>query len=192
MTWADQEAASDAAAGSTLSRTDLASAENPPATSSTSLPASDNGRVAPLPRRHSWVSIASLAAELGVSFRTLRYYETVGLLRPMRTATRGRIYDADQCDRARIIIQLRSYGLGVGDIAHLLSGDRSTASIRQQIINSVRARAHYAQREADRAQAAVRALSQGANLPLSLTVWRPMQETDAAEADRGRSPRSFR
>jgi DNA-binding transcriptional MerR regulator len=53
--------------------------------------------------------IAELAAEFGVSARTLRFYEAEGLLAPRRVG-RSRIYT--RRDRARLALVLRAKSLG--------------------------------------------------------------------------------
>jgi DNA-binding transcriptional MerR regulator len=54
-------------------------------------------------------SIAQLAGEYGVSLRTLRHYEDLGLLAPQRRGT-ARVYR--QRDRVRLELILRGKRLG--------------------------------------------------------------------------------
>ena len=60
-------------------------------------------------RREKFYSVAELARELGVTTRTLRFYEDRGLVTPQRAGT-TRIYS--RRDRARMIIVLRGKRLG--------------------------------------------------------------------------------
>ncbi|ANZ35837.1 MerR family transcriptional regulator [Lentzea guizhouensis] len=64
--------------------------------------------------------IGDLAAETGVSVRSLRYYEEKGLLTSERTASGQRRYDAEAADRVELIQQLYGAGLSTGGILELL------------------------------------------------------------------------
>ncbi|MNI44609.1 HTH-type transcriptional activator TipA [compost metagenome] len=65
------------------------------------------------------VKIGVMAKTLGTTVRALRYYESVGLLRPVRSA-RDRRYDATQCEKARLIVGLRRLGVPLGEIRQIL------------------------------------------------------------------------
>ncbi len=68
------------------------------------------GALAPKDERaDKYYSVAELAKELGVTTRTLRFYEDRGLVTPQRAGT-ARIYS--RRDRARMIIVLRGKRLG--------------------------------------------------------------------------------
>lgn len=74
--------------------------------------------------------IGELAASLGVSTKTLRLYEDRGLIpAPSRAGNGYRIYRADAVQRARLLVNLRSLGLSLDEIEHLMgafgSRDRS-------------------------------------------------------------------
>ena len=77
--------------------------------------------------------IGELAAELGVSSDTLRFYERAGLLpRPSRGENGYRVYGALDVERLRLIIELRRLDIPIADagrIAHWCqSGHCSEAS----------------------------------------------------------------
>ena len=55
-------------------------------------------------------SIGDLASELGVTTRTIRYYEERGLIAPQRSNGRQRIYTRK--DRGRLKLLLRAKGIG--------------------------------------------------------------------------------
>jgi DNA-binding transcriptional MerR regulator len=62
-------------------------------------------------------TIGELAKMIGVSVRTLRHYEDVGLLIPDRSEGGHRRYGAPDLDRLRQIVALRKLGLGLQHIA---------------------------------------------------------------------------
>lgn len=63
--------------------------------------------------------IATAAAQIGTTIRTLRYYEEVGLLVPDRTASNARAYDGRAMARAAWILSLRRVGLATAEIVEL-------------------------------------------------------------------------
>lgn len=65
--------------------------------------------------------IKELAELSGVSTRTLRYYDQIGLLRPMRAAENGyRLYTSQQLDRLQEILFYRELGFSLEEIRDLL------------------------------------------------------------------------
>ncbi|MEV5603846.1 MerR family transcriptional regulator [Streptomyces sp. NPDC052299] len=67
-------------------------------------------------------SIAEVARMSGVTARTLRHYDAVGLLRPARTGAGGlRYYGERQLLRLQQILVLRELGLGLEDIGRVLA-----------------------------------------------------------------------
>lgn len=76
-------------------------------------------------------TVTKLAGLSGVSARTLRYYDAVGLLRPGRVTDAGyRIYGKEQVDRLQQVLFYRELGVPLSDIAKLLGDpgfDKSTA-----------------------------------------------------------------
>lgn len=66
--------------------------------------------------------IGELARELEVNPRTLRFYETVGVLpEPDRTAAGYRDYDEDALERVRFIKSAQRLGLALDDIREILA-----------------------------------------------------------------------
>ncbi len=66
-------------------------------------------------------TISTLAASLGVTADTLRYYERMGLLEPAGRSGAGyRLYDEASAERLRFIKGLQRMGLRLGDIKELL------------------------------------------------------------------------
>ncbi|MDO5425991.1 MAG: MerR family transcriptional regulator [Eubacteriales bacterium] len=70
-------------------------------------------------------TVKQLARLSGVTTRTLRYYDEIGLLKPERTAENGyRIYGQAQVDLLQQILFYRELGMSLGDIREILdSGD---------------------------------------------------------------------
>ena len=64
--------------------------------------------------------IGDLAAETGVSVRSLRYYEEQGLLTASRTASGQRIYTDAAVERVQLVQQLFAAGLASRTIVQLL------------------------------------------------------------------------
>jgi DNA-binding transcriptional MerR regulator len=76
--------------------------------------------------------IGELAELVGVSTKTIRYYESIGLLvEPERTQSGYRDYTTDAVERLRFIRDAQSSGLTLAEIASVLelkqAGERSCA-----------------------------------------------------------------
>ena len=68
-------------------------------------------------------SIQEVARLTGVTSRTLRHYDDVGLVSPSRVGSGGiRFYDADALVRLQRVLLLRELGLGLPAIADVLGG----------------------------------------------------------------------
>ncbi|MFI5840242.1 MerR family transcriptional regulator [Catenuloplanes sp. NPDC051500] len=71
----------------------------------------------------SW-STAQVARIAGVSSRTLRHYDDIGLLRPARVSSGGlRHYETEQLLRLQQIMLLRELGLSLETIGAIVSGE---------------------------------------------------------------------
>lgn len=64
------------------------------------------------------MAIGQTAAHLGVSLRTLRFYEQSGLLAPVRDGQR-RVYSTDDVERLEVIVTLRELELSLAAIREL-------------------------------------------------------------------------
>ena len=87
-------------------------------------------------------TVTSLADELGVTARTIRFYEDKGLIAPNRAGT-TRVYTAR--DRARMILILRGKRLGfslrdIRDFLDLYDADRSHTGQLRLLLTAVRQR----------------------------------------------------
>jgi MerR family transcriptional regulator, Zn(II)-responsive regulator of zntA len=65
--------------------------------------------------------IGELAAELGVNPKTIRYYESIGLLpAPQRSSAGYRLYGADDRERLYFIRKAKTVGLTLEEIRDIL------------------------------------------------------------------------
>lgn len=83
-------------------------------------------------RYRDTVKIGELGQQAGVSSKTVRYYESIGLLdEPMRTSAGYRDYDEGALERLRFIRSAQATGLSLAEIASVLelkgTGERSCA-----------------------------------------------------------------
>ncbi len=77
--------------------------------------------------------IHDLAEQTGVSAKTIRYYESIGLMpRPRRAANNYRKYAPEAAERLRFIAGARSLGFALDDIADMLAArDGGEAACRR-------------------------------------------------------------
>jgi DNA-binding transcriptional MerR regulator len=67
-------------------------------------------------------TISALAKLAGVSTRTLRYYDEIGLLRPKDLTDAGyRVYGTQEVDTLQQILFYREMGVGLGDINRIMN-----------------------------------------------------------------------
>jgi DNA-binding transcriptional MerR regulator len=78
--------------------------------------------------------IQQVAAEVGLTTRSIRYYEELGLLNPAaRSEGSYRLYDADDLDRLRFIKGLRDdAGFSLAEIGQLLEDEAARARNRER------------------------------------------------------------
>jgi DNA-binding transcriptional MerR regulator len=70
--------------------------------------------------RGELLSIAQVREKTGVSARTLRYYEELGLLPGVRRRAGGRrVYGGDELERLRFIQRLKALGLTLAEVKQL-------------------------------------------------------------------------
>ena len=65
--------------------------------------------------------IADLVEEFGISQRTIRYYEELGLIHPRRTAGNHRVYTKQDGARIKMILRGKYLGFTLQDAATLIS-----------------------------------------------------------------------
>lgn len=76
----------------------------------------------PEPTRGGGLLVGALAAALGVTPKTLRHYERLGVVPPAGRTARGyRVYTAEAATRARLAVGLRALGFPLGTVRDLLA-----------------------------------------------------------------------
>lgn len=66
-------------------------------------------------------SIAELAGEFGITTRTIRYYEEIGLLAPKRTENGQRIFTNKERGRLKLIFRGKRYGFQLDEIREMVT-----------------------------------------------------------------------
>ena len=74
-----------------------------------------------LPTDETTFSIDDLARELGVTTRTIRFYEERGLLRPARSRGRQRVYTRRDRGHLKLILRHRDAGFTLEEMKELLA-----------------------------------------------------------------------
>jgi DNA-binding transcriptional MerR regulator len=78
-------------------------------------------------------TVGELAAELGVTTRTLRHYEAEGLLRPERVGL-NRVYSARDRARLRLVLRGRRFGMTLAECREIVDMyDGAASSERRQL-----------------------------------------------------------
>ena len=82
--------------------------------------------------------IHELAKQTGVPTKTIRYYESIGLLPPaQRAANNYRQYTPTDVERLRFIASARSLGLSLDDIAEILAARDNGIAPCQRVLDAV-------------------------------------------------------
>ncbi len=80
------------------------------------------------------VQIGDLAKRLGVTSKTLRHYEKIGLIAEATRTDKGyRVFSAEAAKRAEIVVGLRTLDLSIEAIRRLLDDDDGR-SLRQRLL----------------------------------------------------------
>ena len=66
------------------------------------------------------LTVRDAAARLGVTPRTLKYYEELGIVVPVRSESRYRLYEEADLDRLARVLRLRSLGFSLAAITAML------------------------------------------------------------------------
>ena len=78
-------------------------------------------------------SVGELADELGVTTRTLRFYEAEGLIAPARSGS-SRVYDHRDRTRLRLILRGKRFGMSLSEIREIVDMyDGAASSERKQL-----------------------------------------------------------
>ena len=88
----------------------------------------------PSPTDAPLLRIQEVAADTGLTSRTIRYYEELGLLKPAaRSEGSYRLFDADDLERLRFIKGLRDdAGFSLAEIGQLLEDEVARTRIRER------------------------------------------------------------
>lgn len=65
-------------------------------------------------------TITEVAESFGVSTRTIRYYEEIGLLEPVRTEGNRRLYSNAELAKLKLIFRGKRYGFSLDDIKEMV------------------------------------------------------------------------
>jgi len=65
-------------------------------------------------------TISELAKQFGITTRTIRYYEEIGLLQPERTEGGQRIFSKKEFVRMRLISRGKKYGFNLQEIREMI------------------------------------------------------------------------
>lgn len=100
-------------------------------------------------------SVGELAAQTGLTVRTLHHYDEIGLARPSRRSAAGhRRYTADDVRRLHRIVALRGFGFALPEIAALLdSAELDPGQLVRRQLDQVNDRIARATRLRDRLEA---------------------------------------
>jgi DNA-binding transcriptional MerR regulator len=78
-------------------------------------------------------TVGELAEELGVTTRTLRFYEAEGLITPARSGS-ARVYDHRDRTRLRLILRGKRFGMSLSEIREIVGMyDGAASSERKQL-----------------------------------------------------------
>jgi len=81
------------------------------------------------------LSISGIGEQTGLSARTLRYYEELGLLPGVRRRAGGRrVYGPDEVERVRFIRRLKAFGLSLAEIKELNAVHALAGSTRAMLV----------------------------------------------------------
>lgn len=86
-------------------------------------------------RQRTW-TVGELAAELGVTTRTLRHYEAEGLLTPQRVG-QNRVYSARDRARLRLILRGRRFGMTLAECREIVDMYDGAASSEQRQLTTL-------------------------------------------------------
>ena len=87
----------------------------------------------PAPTEAKTWTVGELAEELGVTTRTLRFYEAEGLIAPARSGS-SRVYDHRDRTRLRLILRGKRFGMSLSEIREIVDMyDGAASSERKQL-----------------------------------------------------------
>lgn len=72
-----------------------------------------------------YLRIGELASRLSLNPKTLRYYEELGIVNPLRGDNGYRLFSAEDAAQLRFVLRAKNFGLTLGEIRDLLDFARS-------------------------------------------------------------------
>ncbi|MBD1904957.1 heavy metal-responsive transcriptional regulator [Funiculus sociatus GB2-A5] len=90
-----------------------------------------------------WLKIGEVADRSGLSVKTIRYYEDIGLLSPVvkRTESGYRLFSSEIINRLAFIKRSQSLGLSLGEIQEILTvhdeGELPCGALKQHLLSKV-------------------------------------------------------
>ena len=82
-------------------------------------------------------TISQLASELGISTRSIRFYEEKGLISPQRTQGNQRIYNKRDRARLKLILRGKRFGYSLNEIAEMIGHTHVNMEEGEQIRKSL-------------------------------------------------------
>ncbi len=113
-------------------------------------------------------SIQEVARAVGATSRTLRHYDSIGLLRPSRIGANGtRYYDRDALTRLQRILLLRELGLRLPLIAEVLAARTDTRSALRAHVDLLRGEQERIDRQIRAIQQTLTAVEDGEEISMT-------------------------
>lgn len=92
--------------------------------------------------RENLVSIQSVVETTGLTSRTLRHYDDIGLLKPIKPGNGGmRYYGQSELEKLQAILIMRELGLPLGEIQKSLENPALTAEVLENHVRSLESKA---------------------------------------------------
>lgn len=110
--------------------------------------------------RPSLTPISTLAARLGVTTRTLRHYEALGLVTAQRQG-QARAYDEAEIQRLELIVALRSADVPLIVVADILDAEDNPHGQARRALGAIEAALERAHRMVERLETARSAAREG-------------------------------
>ncbi|GAB3805816.1 MerR family transcriptional regulator [Virgibacillus kimchii] len=88
-------------------------------------------------RHQETYSISELAERFGITTRTIRYYEELGLLHPKRTEGGQRIFSKRESTRLRLIFRGKKYGFSLDEIREMIELFDVDPSGKKQLLRTI-------------------------------------------------------
>ena len=111
------------------------------------------------------LSIKEVARLSGTTSRTLRHYDSIGLLHPTRVGSNGyRRYDRDALVRLQRILLLRDLGLALPRIGKILAGEQDDAAALAAHLVQLQAEQDRLQAQITAVQSTLAALEEGRDI----------------------------